>query len=136
HPLDHHVVERDRLDQRVAIVRLAAEPVDAGLQQAVEELTEGVAQVLLESLESLRELGRVLEDADLAEEAIEEADVARLVGDLGGEEDPLLFGGGGPHDRPELVGDLLLADEEAREPVHALEALLLRDALMPVDPVL
>src|SRR5262249_13242471 len=33
-------------------------------------------------------------------------------------------------------GHLLLADEEAREPVHPLVALLLRDPLVPVDPVL
>jgi hypothetical protein len=62
--------------------------------------------------------------------------VARLVGDLGGEEDPLVLGRRCAHDRAELVGDALLADEERRQPVHALEALLGIDALVPVDPVL
>src|SRR5687768_5102392 len=62
--------------------------------------------------------------------------MAGLVGDLGGEEDPLLLGGTGPHDRPQLVGDTLLADEEGREPVHALEPLLGHNPLVPVDPVL
>ena len=62
--------------------------------------------------------------------------MAGLVGDLGAEEDPLLLGGRGAHDRAELVGDLLLADEEGGEPVHPLEALLGVDPLVPVDPVL
>src|SRR6185503_1048240 len=76
-----------------------------------------------------------LQHANLLVEAVEEADVAGLVGDLGGEEDPLLRGGSGPHDRPKLVGDALLADEEGREAVHALEPLLGLDPLVPVDPV-
>ena len=44
--------------------------------------------------------------------------------------------GRGAHHRAELLGHLLLADEERRQAVHALEALLLRDALVPVDAVL
>ena len=62
--------------------------------------------------------------------------MARLVGDLRREEDPHLLGRRRAHDRPELVGDPLLADEERREPVHARVALLGRDPLVPVDPVL
>ena len=77
-----------------------------------------------------------LEHADLLVEAVEEAHVARLVGDLRAEEDAHLLGRRRAHHRPELLGHLLLADEERAEPVHPLEALLLRDALVPVDPVL
>jgi hypothetical protein len=62
--------------------------------------------------------------------------MTRLVRDLRAEEDPLCLGRAGAHDRAELIGDLLLADEEAREPVHALEALVRRDPLVPVDPIL
>ncbi len=58
--------------------------------------------------------------------------MAGLVGDLGAEEDPLVLGRRGAHDRPQLLGDLLLADEEGGEPVHALEALLVVEALVPV----
>ena len=79
---------------------------------------------------SLRPVG--LEDAHLAVEALEEADVAGLVGDLGAEENFLVLGRGGPHDRPQLLGDLLLADEERREAIHPLEALFLTDPLVPV----
>src|SRR4051794_16510923 len=92
--------------------------------------------MLVEGLEALRQVLGPLEHADLAEEAVEEADVASLIGDLGAEEDPLGLGRAGAHDRAELVGDLLLTDEEAREPVHPLEALLRRDLLVPVDLVL
>jgi hypothetical protein len=83
----------------------------------------------------LREAVR-LEHADLAVEALEEADVASLVGDLRAEEDFLVLGRRRPHDRPELLRHLLLADEERRQPVHPLEALLLGDALVPVLAVL
>ena len=73
-----------------------------------------------------------LEHADLAVEALEEAHVAGLVGDLGAEEDFLVLGRRRAHDRPQLLGHLLLADEERGEPVHALEALLAGDPLVPV----
>src|SRR5262249_58161501 len=58
------------------------------------------------------------------------------VGGVGGGEERLWLGRGGGHHRAELVGDLLLADEEAGEPVEALLTLSLRDPLMPVDPIL
>ena len=106
------------------------------LEQPVEELVERLVGVLGGRLEPLGEVVGPLEHADLAVEAVEEAHVARLVGDLGREEDPLLLGRGGAHDRAELVGDLLLADEEGGEPVHAPEPLVLGDPLVPVDPVL
>jgi hypothetical protein len=89
------------------------------------------ARLLQAFLERVR-----LEDAHLLVEAVEELDVARLVGDLGAEEDALLLGGRGAHHWAELLGHALLADEERRQAVHALVALLLRDALVPVDPVL
>src|SRR4051794_25174982 len=106
------------------------------MEQLVEELAERLVQVLLGLAQALGEIAGPLEDADLAVEAVEELDVSRLVGDLGGEEDALLLLRAGAHDGPELVGDPLLADEESREPVHALVALLRRNALVPVDPVL
>ena len=61
--------------------------------------------------------------------------MASLVGDLGGEEDLHLLGRRRAHHRPELLGHLLLADEERGQPVHPLEALLLRESL-PVLAVL
>ena len=136
HPLDHHVVEGDRLDQRVAVLGLLRRRSTRALSSPSKSVPEGRVEVLLERVEPLAEVVGALEDADLAEEAVEEADVASLVGDLRAEEDPLRLGRRGPHDRAELVGDLLLADEEAGEPVHPLEALLLGDPLVPVDPVL
>jgi hypothetical protein len=62
--------------------------------------------------------------------------VPRLVGDLGAEEQPHLLVRRRAHHRPELGGHALLADEERGQAVHALEPLLLRDPLVPVDPVL
>jgi hypothetical protein len=62
--------------------------------------------------------------------------VAGLVGDLRAQEDPHLLVGRGAHDRPELGGDALLADEERAQPAEALEALLLVETLVPVDTVL
>ena len=107
------------------------EPVGALLQHLVEEPPEVLVEVLGGLLEHLRELVG-LEHADLAVEALEEAHVAGLVGDLRAEEDFLVLGGRGAHDRPELLGDFLLADEEGGEPVHALEALFLVELLVPV----
>ncbi len=40
HALDHHVVDRDGLDQRLGVLGLLREPVDAPAQQLVEELAE------------------------------------------------------------------------------------------------
>ena len=62
--------------------------------------------------------------------------MARLVGDLRAQEDAHVLVGDRAHHRPELGRDALLADEERRQPVHALEALLGVDALVPVDAVL
>jgi hypothetical protein len=76
-----------------------------------------------------------LQHPDLAVEVLEEAHVAGLVGDLRAEEDFLVLGRHRPHDRPQLLGHLLLADEEGGEPVHALEPLLLADPLVPVFAV-
>src|SRR5205085_4257147 len=74
--------------------------------------------------------------ADLGEEAVEERDVACLVGDLRREEDPRVLAGRGPHHRSELAGDALLAEEEPAQP-HALgAATVAREALVPVDAVL
>ena len=101
----------------------------------VEEHVELRVQVLARLRQAVLEVVR-LEHADLVVEAVEEAHVARLVGDLGAEEDAHLLGGRGAHHRAELLGHLLLADEERAEAVHALEALLRGDALVPVDPVL
>ena len=135
HPLDHHVVERHRLDHRLGVLRFLRQPLGPRAEHLVEEPAEVVVQVLGGLTEHVRQpVG--LEHADLPIEALEEADVAGLVGDLGAEEDFLVLGRCRPHDRPELLGHLLLADEERRQPVHPLEALFLRDPLMPVDPVL
>ena len=46
HPLDHHVVDRDGLDQRLGVLGLAREPVDAPAQQLVEQLPELGVEVL------------------------------------------------------------------------------------------
>ena len=58
-------------------------------------------------------------------EALEEAHVARLVGDLRRGRSSVL-GRRGAHDRPQLLGHLLLADEERREPVHRAGSALRR----------
>ena len=131
HSLDHHVVDRHRLDQRLGVLRLDREAIGPLLQHLVEETAEVLVEVLGGLLEHLRELFG-LEHPDLAVEALEEADVAGLVGDLRAEEDLLVLGRRRPHDRPQLLGDLLLADEERGEPVHPLVALLLGDPLVPV----
>ena len=124
HPLDDHVVDRHGLDQRLGILRFGGEAIGALLQHLVEEPAEVVIQVLRGLREHLGEaIG--LEHAHLAVETLEEAHVAGLVGDLRAEEDPLVLGGSGAHDRPQLLGDLLLADEERGEAIHALETLFL-----------
>ena len=46
HALGDHVVDRDRLDERLEVLGLAREPVDALVQQLVEELAELGVQVL------------------------------------------------------------------------------------------
>src|SRR3712207_5719259 len=96
------------------------------------ELGVDVLDVLLQPV--LQVVG--LEHADLGVEAVEERDVARLVRDLRAQEEPHLLVGRGAHDRAELRRHPLLADEERRQAVHALEALLGPDALVPVDAVL
>ena len=129
------MVERDRLDERLGVLGLDSQPVDARVEHLVEEDLEVVVEVLARRLQALLEaLGLV--DADLAVEAVEEGDVARLVGDLRRQEDAHVLVGAGAHHRPELLGHALLADEERAEPVHPLEALVGRDALVPVDAVL
>ena len=105
------------------------------MQHLVEEdaeLAVDVLRVLLQAV--LQVVG--LEHADLGVEAVEERDVARLVGDLRAQEDAHVLVGDRAHHRPELGRHALLADEERRQPVHALEALLGVDALVPVDAVL
>ena len=62
------------------------------LELIVEELAERLVEVLLGGAQPRREIVGALEQPDLAVEAVEEADVASLVGDLGAEEDALLLG--------------------------------------------
>src|SRR3954447_11063991 len=38
HPLEHHVVDRDRLDERLEVLGVGREAVDAAVQRVVEEL--------------------------------------------------------------------------------------------------
>ena len=97
-------------------------------------MNSGLRCSLVSARRSSEPLG--LEHADLAVEAVEEGDVARLVGDLRGEEDAHVLARRGAHHRPELGGHALLADEERRQPVHARVALLGVDPLVPVDAVL
>jgi hypothetical protein len=135
HALDDHVVDRHGLDERLDVAGLDGQAVDARAQHLVEQHAELLVQVLGGLLQpGLERVG--LEHADLAVEAVEERHVAGLVGDLRAEEEPHLLVGRRAHHRAELGGHALLADEERREPVHALEALLLADPLVPVDPVL
>jgi hypothetical protein len=105
------------------------------VQHLVEEDAELLVDVLDVLLEPVGEVVR-LEHADLGVEAVEERDVARLVGDLRAQEEPHVLLRRRAHHRPELGRHPLLADEERRQPVHALEALLGVDPLVPVDPVL
>ena len=72
---------------------LGGETVDSTLQHPVEQLPERLVQVLLGRAQPRGEVAGALENAHLLVEAVEEADVAGLVGDLGREEDPLLRGG-------------------------------------------
>src|SRR3954453_7820338 len=134
HSLDDHVVERDGLHQRLEVAGVAGELVDAGLEQVIEELVELGVEVRARLLETAREAVG-LEHADLLVEAVEERDVAGFVRDLRAEEDAHLLGGRRAHHRAELLGHLLLADEERAEPVHALVLLVVGKAL-PVEPVL
>ena len=135
HSLDHHVVKRHGLDQRLEVLRRPGEPVHAVVQQLVEERVELRVQVVARLRQpAVERVG--LQDADLGVEAVEERDVARLVGDLRAQEDAHVLVGHGAHDRAELGGDALLAAEERAQPVHALEALVGRDPLLPVRAVL
>src|SRR3954470_860157 len=135
HPLGDHVVDRDRLDERLAVLRLDGQAVHPAVEHLVEERVELRVEVLARLLQALLQtLG--FEYADLAVEAVEEGDVARLVGDLGAQEDAHVLVGDGAHDRPELRRHALLADEERAQAVQARHALLRIDALVPVDAVL
>jgi hypothetical protein len=79
--LDDHVVERDRLHERLQVVGTAGQPVDSALEHLVEELVEPGVDVHAGLRDpSLQGVG--LEDSDLVVKAVEEAYVARLVGDL------------------------------------------------------
>ena len=96
----------------------------AVVQDAVEEL-----EVLVVHLRPLRR--QVLGDRlrvraeHLAVEAVEEDAVARLVGDLGGEEDPLVVGRRGDRERQQLGRHPLLAEEERGEaPLHVAALLV------------
>ena len=57
HPLDDHVVERDRLDQRLEVLGLAGEVVDAALEHLVEELVELRVQVRARLRQAVLEVG-------------------------------------------------------------------------------
>jgi hypothetical protein len=46
HPLEHHVVDRDRLDQRLEVLGPRRQAIDAAVQRLVEELAELGVQVL------------------------------------------------------------------------------------------
>ena len=74
----------------------------------------------------------------LAVEAVEEDAVARLVRDLGGEEDPLIVGRRGDRERQQLRGHALLADEELGEEEEHPAPLLVREVVgvLPLPGVL
>ena len=135
HPLGDHVVDRHGFDERLKVLGLRRQAVDAGAQLLVEEHLELRVEVLAGRREAILEpLG--LQDPDLAVEAVEEHDVARLVGDLGGEEDAHVLVRDGAQNWAELDRDPLLADEEGAQAVHPRSALLGVEPLVPVDPVL
>jgi hypothetical protein len=102
-------------------------------EHLVEEPPKLLVQVLRRLLEHLRQLVG-LEHADLAVEALEEAHVARLVGDL--VQRKIRWSSVGA---ARMIGPAprhpLLANEESGQPVHALKPLLLVEALVPVLPV-
>ena len=80
HPLDDHVVERDRLDQR-----LGSSGSLASLSTRERSISsKSIANSDSGALDAREPRGEVvrLEHADLLVEAVEEAHVARLVGDL------------------------------------------------------
>ncbi len=99
---------------------------------AVEQLEVGVAQIRARAREAILELP--VEVEHLLVEAVEVLGVAGLVDLLGEQERLLVLVLGRQHEARELVGDALLADEERRQPVHHLLALVLVQRL-PVAPI-
>ena len=123
--LDDHVVGDYEVDLGLHVTGVCDQP-PAGLDEViVEELDEGVGHVLAREGQAVAD-ERVVEPHDLAEVAVEELHVPRLVDLLGGEKRLLLLVLVG-HDEPgELRGHPLLSHEERREAPEMLLPLLLR----------
>jgi hypothetical protein len=133
--LHHQVVDGDAPDPAGAVAGLEPHGVGEQRQQAVPGVEETAVAAPVPGRgadvgEGVHQPARHAED--LLEDAREEVGVARLVHDLGGEEEAVLLVGGADHQRREGVGDGLLAVEEAAE--GALE--LLADRGVQAPPLL
>ena len=116
--LDDHVVGGHEVDLRVHVARVRDQPLAHLHEPLVEELDERVGHVLARRREPL--LDAAVDAGHLAEPAVEELHVARLVDLLGREEGLLLLVLVGHHEAGELGGHALLADEERAEPPEVL----------------
>ena len=135
HALDHHVVDRHGLHERLDVFGLMRKPLHPPVQHFVEEHAELRVQVLAGLLQApLKIICR--QHAHLRAEAVEERHMTRLVGDLRAEEDPHVLLRASRHHRAELSRDALLAHEERAQSIHPRVPLLGVDALVPVNAVL
>ena len=117
-PLDDHVVVGDEVDLRVHVARVGDQALAHLHEALVEQLDEGVGHVGARRREPL--LDAAVDAGHLAEPAVEELHVARLVDLLGREEGLLLLVLVGHDEAGELGGHPLLADEERAEPPEVL----------------
>ena len=121
--LDDDHVDGDPADQGLEVRRVLAQFLGDVVEDAVEELAEIVVDVLPRRGQVVGDRLR-LDPEHLAVIAVEEDDVARLVGDLRGEEDPLIVGRRSDREREQLGRHPLLADEELRQAPDHVSLLL------------
>ena len=124
-PLDDHVVVGDEGDLGVHVARVGDQPLAHLHEALVEQLDEGVRHVRARRREPLTD--PAVDAGHLAEPAVEELHVARLVHLLGREEGLLLLVLVGHDEAGELGGHALLADEERAQPPEVLLLVLVAE---------
>ena len=135
HALDDHVVDRHGLDQRLEVLGLAARR--STRECSISSKRTPNSWLMYWTFSSSRACEVVgLEHADLGVEAVEERDVARLVGDLRAEEDPHVLVGAARIIGPSSAATRCSPMKNDDSPYMRCEALLGVDALVPVDAVL
>ena len=115
--LDDHVVDGDEVDLRLAVARVAPQPVVGVHERLVEHLANGLAEHLASARDVRADRGRVGDDLVL--EARVELHVPHLVDELRGQVAALLLVVLRQHEAAELRRDPLLGHHQrAQDPVE------------------